>query len=648
MTEENTQSERGENSNQLAAALALSGGALDPRAAEYLHKQSRIADLQIADLERENRLRHWSLRFGNVSAVMKVSFEVALAFVMLTIAVVVGTAVWNAAHDDGLVIEAFNVPADMTSKGLSGQVIATQVQDRIAWMQSHADTIRAANTFRSDWGNDIKVQIPDTGVSIGEAYRSLAEWLGHETRITGEVWHDPKGIAISARAGDEPAKTFHAPESELDTLVTKAAEYVYGQTQPYRYTVFLDQQGRLSDALAATRALALNGSPQDKAWAYSRWGTELHATGDFRGALEKQRAAESLNPDLPHVADNVAQGESDFGHDEAALRFEKRALALLESPKSNQLAPDAVAIQTLIETMFVAEATGDFKAATEAAPKVQPLPDYDNAHLCAPIMMSADLARMHDIAGSFAADRGAPNDELEAIRITDSGNTTWYQQPMPKLMRAVALGDWKAAHDDLVATGVFAGSSGPSVKPSFPLTGRPWLAYADAKLADFSHAEALIEKTPRDCYLCVEMRGNIRAEEKEWGAANFWFAEAARQAPSIPFAYADWGAMLKAKGDYDAAIEKFHEANLKGPHFADPLEMWGEALMLKNRSDLALAKFEEADRYAPNWGRLHLKWGEALFYAGHKDDARLQYQAASGGNLSVADKTELARRMAQL
>ena len=91
-----------------------------------------------------------------------------------------------------------------------------------------------------------------------------------------------------------------------------------------------------------------------------------------------------------------------------------------------------------------------------------------------------------------------------------------------------------------------------------------------------------------------------------------------RRAPSIPFADADWGQALLARGQPDAAIAKFTLANQKGPHFADPLEGWGEALMAKNQSHLALAKFAEAEKYAPNWGRLHLKWGEALVYAGKK------------------------------
>ena len=146
---------------------------------------------------------------------------------------------------------------------------------------------------------------------------------------------------------------------------------------------------------------------------------------------------------------------------------------------------------------------------------------------------------------------------------------------------------------------------------------------------------------PGDCYPCIVERGDIAAVERDWPAAERWFAEAIRQGPSLPFAYTDWGAMLLHRGDSDGAITKFEQAHEKGPHFADPLEMWGEALMQENRSDLALAKFEEANKYAPRWGRLHLKWGEALWYLGRKDDARAQFQAASGMDLSAADAQRL-------
>jgi tetratricopeptide (TPR) repeat protein len=161
---------------------------------------------------------------------------------------------------------------------------------------------------------------------------------------------------------------------------------------------------------------------------------------------------------------------------------------------------------------------------------------------------------------------------------------------------------------------------------------------------DFAAAHAQIDKTPGDCDLCLRTRGKIDAAQKIYDGAAFWFARAAELAPSIPFAYADWGQMLLARGDPDAAIAQFTIANQKGPHFGDPLEGWGEALMAKNQSHLALSKFAEADKYAPNWGRLHLKWGEALVYAGKPDEAKVQFARAAQLDLTPSEKAELARQ----
>jgi Flp pilus assembly protein TadD len=161
------------------------------------------------------------------------------------------------------------------------------------------------------------------------------------------------------------------------------------------------------------------------------------------------------------------------------------------------------------------------------------------------------------------------------------------------------------------------------------VTAGPWLAYALAMQGEAARAEAILKTLPGDCYVCTRIRGRVAAHEGRMDAAAWWFARAAAQAPSLPFAETDWGAMLLAHGDAAGAVAKFAQAHAKAPHFADVLELWGEALMKQNRSDLALAKFAEAAKYAPNWGRLHRKWGEALVWSGRKDEAKKQFAIAA-------------------
>jgi len=211
-----------------------------------------------------------------------------------------------------------------------------------------------------------------------------------------------------------------------------------------------------------------------------------------------------------------------------------------------------------------------------------------------------------------------------------------------------ARGNWGAAKADAIAAATAFAAENPDVNPRWVATNvstqyAPLSALAEAHLGDFGGARRTIDSTPGDCYDCVRTRGEIDQLEGKAGAAAFWYARAIVQAPSLPFATADWGAMLLRRGEYDGAIAKFVQAHAKGPHFADPLEMWGEALIKKDRSDLALAKFAEANQYAPRWGRLHLKWGEALIYVGRPGDAARQFTMAAGLDLTAAERSELAR-----
>src|ERR1700733_5292594 len=101
--------EAGGNPAAIAAALDAARGSADVagRAAVFLEKQSLLTDLQIEDLKREDMLRHWSLRVRHISDVMKLAFQFAVAFIVLAVALFIGEAVWSAAHDNGLVVEAF-------------------------------------------------------------------------------------------------------------------------------------------------------------------------------------------------------------------------------------------------------------------------------------------------------------------------------------------------------------------------------------------------------------------------------------------------------------------------------------------------------------------------------------------------------------
>ena len=314
-----------------AATLAL-GGASRAEADALLRKQRELIDLQIDDLKREDTVRHWSLRVRHVSDVMKLAFELSLAFIFIVLAVGLGSVVWSASREDGLVIESFSVPPDMAARGLDGQVVASQLLDKLVHMQNRTDSMRPARTFANNWGGDIKVQIPETGVSAGEAYHFLVQWLGHQTHINGEVFRTADGIAVAARVDGGDGASFKGAESDLDALEQKVAEQIYVQTQPYRYAVYQVGNQNPAEARRVFLLLAESDSPTERAWAHVGLGSleEASASGDERLALAEFRKAILDDPDLTLAANNIAVAELALGHDEARVAAGARVVSLNE------------------------------------------------------------------------------------------------------------------------------------------------------------------------------------------------------------------------------------------------------------------------------------------------------------------------------
>jgi tetratricopeptide (TPR) repeat protein len=611
-------------SGAAAVALALArrrGGArTDARLDEFLEKQSRMLDLQMEHLHEQRSLqvrylehqeKHLKLRyFGDR---LRVGLQLLTMLVGLAVVAVLGSMAWQAHEDRGVTIAAFTVPPDLSARGLTGQVMASKLLDRLSQMQADTSTGRPAASYANDWAGDIKVEIPETGVSLGELNRALRQWLGRETHITGELVRIPAGLELTARADSEPGLAFDGQDTDLDGLIQKAAEAVYHQTQPYRWAAWLQTHGPPGQAEAEFVRLAQSGPKEDRPWAYVAWASALVNRADPASAAGKARAAIRLDPRLPNAYLQLSVAEEGLGHYEAALSAGRKALALTPPGDPRYSAVRFWFLSLRRDPLAALEAIGgidDLKSRAEFGP----FAEADRTE--------GQLAIMHDVSGGRRAMEQAP-----------SGS-----RAQPALIGAISdletLDDWASAAANLRA--YLATAAG-----TIPLRVRSSLAMATARLGRVAEAETLIASTPLDCYYCVRERGEIASVRRDWGSADRWFAQAARQAPSAPEALISWGQSLMDRGDPQGAIGKFEQAHHAAPHFADPLELWGEALMRTGDEAGAVAKFAEADKYAPRWGRNHMRWGEALMLSGRYAEARRQYEAANGMDLSKPDRAAL-------
>jgi tetratricopeptide (TPR) repeat protein len=613
-------------------AAAVLAAASRAKADEYLDTQIHLARAQAEREAREENLRGWSQFVRHTSDVLKLAFEAIVALIVLGVAIALGAAVHSAVNDRGAVIEAFSVPPDLETHGLTGQVVAGKVLDRLSDLQAQTNSNRAGSSYVNNWGNDIKVQIPETGVSIGQLYLYLCQWLGHETHIGGEIYRDDQGLAITARVGAQ-SLTLRGTDGKLDDLIRRAAEAVYRATQPYRYAVYLDNHGRSAEAGAIYRQLIAAGSREDRAWAHIGLAAQASGRGDFSGAAAMLKRAVAIEPGLLLPYANLANNEGQLQHDELQLFYLRKAVALEARGPDRSMSAADFAQRRLQDPGAVAQALGDMQTAMSLARRA--LQDADavyaeNLRLNIVVLCAA----LHDRACAAEAIAEMPPAPSPLATL---GRTAQFQQV------DFNFEDWKAVIAKGTAIMAALETLGPLGRLFEDRAEKPTLAFAHANLGDFRTAHALIDGTPLDCVLCLRLRGTIASLEHKWPEAETWFRRAVAAAPSLPAPYADYGAMLLAKGDIDRAIAQFGAALERGPRDHDVLELWGEALIRKNRSDLALGKFRAALALAPNWPRLHLKYAQALLYTGRRDAAKAEFARAAALGLTPAERKQLPR-----
>jgi tetratricopeptide (TPR) repeat protein len=607
------------------------------RADAYLDQQTELAKLQKENLLEQNAFELSHLRWRRFNDQMKGAMQIMFVLIGALIVVVIAATMWNASRAEGMVVESFSVPPQFAAAGLGGDVVADDLTEKISAIRdfSNANSLALSGSVSQDRAQQIKVDIPDTGISLAEAWRYLRSWLGHERHLDGNIRQLPDGrITLTVSLGSADTFAFSGKPEELDQLEDKAAERVFAAVEPINYVLYLNAKGRVPETLAAAQRHTMlvqdNRELGEADALYSDMVRNL--TGDIALAAAHDRIALALDPAATPQHMEMLNISRTLGHDEEELR-QARAIATL---KQENNVPSwrtglGFAFVQQLGTRYRAVETGDFEAASDVPCTAD----------CAPseqaLLHAEAFANQHDVARAAAL-----IDEAVTYGDTDPAELARAHHYLD-----AAKGEWQAAAKD--ARGfdyalLADKTEGPKYQALRTRTqGAPMLAHALVEAGDAAGAEAAIADTPLDCYGCLRERGNVAALKKDWAGAEAWFSRAVNAAPSVPFAYSDWGRMLVRKGDFNAAIAKFAQAHDKGPHFADPLEMWGEALMQENHSDLALAKFTEANKYAPNWGRLHLKWGEALWWSGDRQAARQQFAITSGLGMSAADYAALAR-----
>ncbi|MDP3404661.1 MAG: hypothetical protein Q8S03_08225 [Brevundimonas sp.] len=587
----------------------------DSPARRVLLKHERLIEAQTAQLGRQ-RWRDFIVT--------------ALGLCVLGLA---GLLVWDASRAHGVVVEPFAVPPDLAERGLSGHVLATQLLDRLTTLQAETVSIRAASTYANDWGGDVAVEIPNTGVSIGELRRYLRDWLGHQTRLSGEVWHLPDGrIVVTTRVGSNPGTRSEGTEAELTDLLQTSAEAIHAETQPYRHAVWLSRQDRVDEARDSFLALTRGGDENDRLWGYSGLATSSGSSEEVPTFLQ---AALRLRPDFTPARYNLAGYSDTLGREEQAYRqytlmLDNRAAArrYLAEGRVEEILNLAEQSQALL----VGDMAREARLAEDSIGLAGGPINVANAPLAAAIAH----AHAHDLirARQVLSENGLDTLEAMAARLELLGPTYEVEWEFAR-----SIGDWATTRDRLIPILVLDMDADASGGLDYTAVTRADLAGAQARTGQVAEARATIAPTALNCAPCVRARGLIEAYGGNPRGADHWLGEAVRIAPSLPAGHLAWAEAYMVRRDAARAIEQSRLAATKGPNWADPHRLWGDALMLQNRPREAGVRYGEAVRLAPNWGQLHLALGRAQAAGGQVEAARASYRRAAQLELNPEDRT---------
>jgi hypothetical protein len=224
----------------VAAKLAGSDPEVARNTSEFLKKQAELLETQNKHLKDEHTLRLAHLRhelgeenirrFG-----LRLRVGVQLFIVLFATVIGIGVAIMirDAVSSRSVIVEPFDAPASLAEKGLTGRVVAAGVLDQLIQLQVATRIAAQKREISSAWTNEIAIDVPDTGLSLGQIERILKTRFSHDQHINGDlVKTDSTGLALTVRGAGVLPKTFSDQKGDLDALQSQAAEYVYGESQP--------------------------------------------------------------------------------------------------------------------------------------------------------------------------------------------------------------------------------------------------------------------------------------------------------------------------------------------------------------------------------------------------------------------------------
>lgn len=580
------------SAHAFSAAVVAIAAHQDPQVARdastLLTRYAQLLEIQAEQLK-DRRVS----KLQRIAIYTRIAYQFFVANVAAFIGVGVLVMVWIAVTSRSVVIDRFETAPVLGPSGLNGKVVASGLLDVLTKIQAATRSNAKRRLLSNAWTNDIAIEVPKTGVSIGQLQEILKAHFGHDQHIGGDLVLLEKGeLALTVRGNGILPRTFTNDPHNLDKLLTQAGEYVYGQSQPGLWTAYLSNNDRTEDAIHFAQNAYVAAQLSERPYILNYWANAIVTKGEdgaMRDALPLYEEALRLKPDFWIGYLNIMNALNGLGREEDAIREGEQLMRAANGRPGG--AP---------EDSYQNYDSALWDLSTERAEQIADIESHSGigtntmASGAENLGVAQSEVQMHDVVAASVRLKTTPVDPMNLPDVAAAAfDRALIAQEKMQLQEAAR--DWDTFAQAYASPTVSTSNRADICfsAPVYEKTGQS--AKADDALA------AVGPLTLVDCY---RFKADVFDLRGDWRAAQEWYAKAVNLAPSIPSGYYSWGVALAKHGDLAGAQEKLKDAHLKGPHWADPLKSWGDVLAMQGRREEALTKYDEALKYAPNWTEL--------------------------------------------
>jgi len=602
---EETNSRSESEATAVATIVAMDAARYDPelarKAGEYLEKQNNLVlastelvKLQVHHFDEERKLAIDAAKRKRFFDHLRMSFQVFLTTIAAGIGLGALFIVHGAITSRSVVIEPFDTPHALVERGITGKTVSAGLLDVLSKIQVASRNTAESRSLSNAWTNDIAIEVPETGLSIGQIERALKDRFGHDQHIDGDlVQTETGGLALTVRGNGILAKTFSDDTRDLDKLLVEAGEYVYSQSQPGIWMAYLVNNNRADDAIRFAQETYAGTDPGDKPYILRSWASSIITKGGPGAAgqaLPLLREAVRLQPDYWRGYTNQMSVLESSGDEEGAVHVYEQLTRAAggQTPEIGRLNYAFITLDLQpVHAWFVSDMELHGGVGTQ-------LSGFGAENLIA----AQTEALLHDVEGAAWRLQSLPLDEKNISDVSVAALTN--------ALLAEEAGDLNAATKEWdVFASAYKNPTVATLNPQFICYAAPSYEKAGQSAKANAALDAPMKAVGYSTFVdCYRFKGDVLELRGDWTGAQQWYAKAIKLAPSIPTGYYSYGMALLKHGELSGAAEQFKLANQKGPHWADPLKAWGDVLIKQSHKSEAVEKYEEAAKYAPKWKQL--------------------------------------------